>query len=82
MEFSSSLSPDFKNHKHDWGAEEEAMFKPSSEEPSQYRSQSYNAQHLPKAPITLFPGFQGELGFVCEHSTEYMWQISKYNGSR
>lgn len=43
MGFSSLLSPDFKkNHKHDWDAEEETMFKSSSEEPSHYRSQSYN----------------------------------------
>lgn len=47
MGFSSLLSPDLKNHIYDWDAEEETMFKPSSEEPSQYRSQSYNAQHCP-----------------------------------
>lgn len=80
--FSSLLSPDLKKHKHDWDAEEETMFKSRSEEPSQYRSQSYNTQHFPKVPVILFPGFQGKLWFVHEHSTKYMWQISKYNGCK
>lgn len=61
MGFSSFLSPDLKKHRHDWDDEEETMFKSRSEEPSQPRSQPYNIQHLPKVPVILFPGFQGEL---------------------
>lgn len=83
MGFPSLLSPDLKKpHKHYWDAEKQTMFKSSSEEPTQYRFQFYNTQHLPKVPVILFPGLQGELSFVHEQSTKYMWQISKYNGSK
>lgn len=81
MGVSSLLAPDFKNHKLEWDAEEQAVLKPSSEEPSQYSPKSYNTYHLPKVPVILLPGFQGELWFVHEHSTIYVWHISKYNVS-
>lgn len=63
------LQTSFLKKEHDWHAEEEAKFKPSSEESRQYRSQPYSAHHFPKAPLTLFPGLQGDLDLPMELST-------------
>lgn len=69
MGVSSLLAPDFKKHKHDWDAEEQAMLKPSSEGPSQYSPKSYTT--CPRSRWFYSLGSRGAL--ICSWAQHYIY---------